>query len=51
LDPDDPLSVSVHFRLPTKQYDATLQRANRTRETLADFIRRRVLAADDEPEH
>ena len=49
LDPDDPLSVSVHFRLPAKQYDATLDRANRERVTLADFIRRRVMATDDEP--
>ena len=48
LDPND-TSVSVHFRLPSKQYDATVQRATRERETLADFIRRRLAAADHEP--
>jgi len=40
--------------LPGKQYDAVLQRANRARESLGDYIRRRVLFDDasterDEP--
>ena len=50
LDPDDP-SVSVHFRLPAKQYDTALDRANRERVTLSDYIRRRVMATDDEPDN
>lgn len=45
LDPDDP-SVSVHFRLPSKQYDATVERATRDRETLSDYIRRRLLVSE-----
>jgi hypothetical protein len=41
LDRDDP-SVSVHFRLPTKQYDDLWQRATRERVPVADFIRKRL---------
>jgi hypothetical protein len=46
LDAED-VSVSVHFRLPTKQYDATVQRASQERLTLGDFIRRCLSA----PQH
>ena len=38
---NDP-SVNVHFRLPTKQYDLTQQRAHRDGLPLADWLRRCV---------
>jgi hypothetical protein len=41
LDPEDP-SVNVHFRLPTKQYDAAVKRAQDERLSLADYIRRQL---------
>ena len=41
LDPSDS-SMSVHVRLPTKQYDAAVKRASDERLSLADYIRRRI---------
>lgn len=42
LDPESD-SVNIHFRLGSKDYDQTLQRAQQQRESLADYIRRCVL--------
>ena len=40
LDPDDPTpTVSVHFKLPAKQYDLTYKQAAQARMTLADYLR------------
>jgi hypothetical protein len=47
LDADDP-AVDVHVRLPSKQYDATYQRAQDARVTVPEIIRRDLrLAAEN----
>jgi len=38
-------SVSVHFRLPAKQYDLTQARANQARLPLSDWLRQVVTGA------
>jgi hypothetical protein len=48
LDPSDP-SVSVHFRLPGKQYDATLALARDARLDLGDYIRVALKRANATP--
>lgn len=45
LDPADP-SVNVHFRLPSKQYDAIYARARHAGETIPELIRRRLRTGD-----
>ena len=47
LDPHDP-SVPVAVRLPSRQYDDLLQRAQRERSTVADLIRRSLQPRDDD---
>jgi hypothetical protein len=44
LAPDDD-SVSVHFRLPSKQYDLTQKRADQARVPLSDWLRQVVARA------
>ena len=41
LDPQTE-SINVHFRMSVKEFDETFQRAQQARESLADFIRRRL---------
>lgn len=41
LDDHDP-SVAVTFRLPSRQYDELVHRANRDRVSVADAVRRAV---------
>jgi hypothetical protein len=48
LDATDP-SISVHFRLPTKQYDATAANARASRLELAEWIRRALRIANTKP--
>jgi len=48
LDKSDP-SISVHFRLPAKQYDDALARAHAARLDLGDYIRRALKIAGDKP--
>jgi hypothetical protein len=45
LDPEAPVSISLHVRVPAKQYDALCQRLVLTRETVSAALRR-ALAAD-----
>lgn len=42
-------SVSVHFRLPAKDYDVTLAHAKDARVDLADYIRRALKIANTKP--
>jgi hypothetical protein len=51
LDRSDP-SVSVHVRVPTRQYDAVYERAQAARVSVPEFIRRAVAArtSSDEDE-
>ena len=42
-------SVSVHFRLPAKQYDLTQKQAAEARLPLADWLRRVVARAVHDP--
>ena len=44
LDPEDP-SIAVHFRLPSKQYDAHYQQAQRERLTMSEWIRQMLRQA------
>jgi hypothetical protein len=44
VDPAD-VSVSVHFRLPARQYDLTHKQAERDRLPLAEWSRRLVVSA------
>jgi hypothetical protein len=44
IDPADPVSVSLHVRVPAKQYDALCQQLRRTRETVSTLLRRGLAA-------
>jgi len=48
LDPDDP-SVPMMLRLPSKQYDATYKNARAARESVSDYVRRLLRAANGSP--
>jgi hypothetical protein len=37
------------LRLPSKQFDRLCRAAQRRRETLQDFVRRRLAVADEQP--
>jgi len=46
LEPDDP-SVHVHFRLPSKEYDASQKQANDARLSLPAWLRKVIRKAVD----
>lgn len=48
LDATDRTSVGVSFRLPSRQYDALVQRAARDRTSVADAVRRAVRSRRDD---
>lgn len=52
LDAADTPSVSVHVRIPARQYDAVYQAASSSRVSVPELIRRRVAAQahDDDDE-
>jgi hypothetical protein len=47
LDPDDP-SVSVHVRVPSREYDAIATQALREGLSVAEVLRRQLKAAKDD---
>jgi hypothetical protein len=44
-DPTEP-SVSIHLRLPPREYNALYERAERARITLPELLRRQLRRAD-----